>query len=327
MLIGIYGFGSIGQLLARIAIERGHEIVGVVDINKELLNKDIGEILGLEEEYGVDVSSDPYVLSDADVVFHATGSFLDKVYPQLVQVIDLGVDVISTCETLAYPYYRYPVLARKLDELARSRSVTVLGTGINPGFILDTLVITLSSSLPVIKRIRAVRSLDAGKRRISFRKKIGIGMKPEEAREKLRRGELTGHVGYAESVYLIADAANIQLSRVVENQDVVVAESAISSGDISVEKGMVKGIVGYGAGYVNGNEVIRIELHAYVGANEYEEIIIESEEYAIKWKSTGTPGDQGTVAVLLNIAEKISQYGPGLLTMSDILPFRPYIRP
>ena len=326
MYVGIYGFGSIGRLLAKYAIKRGYEIVGVVDIDESILGKDVGEILGLEREYGVEVSNDPMVLSDADIVFHATSSYLDIVYPQLKQVIELGIDVISTCETLAYPYYRYPVLARKLDELALKKSVTVLGTGINPGFILDTLLVVLSSTIPVVKRVKAVRSLDAGKRREAFKKKIGVGGVPDEVREKLRSGVLTGHVGYAESVYLVADAMGINLSRVVEAQDVVVADEEIISGDTRVEKGRVKGIKGYGAGYVGDYEAIRIELHAYVGAEEYEEIVVEGEDQVIKWRSSGTHGDLGTVSILLNIAEKLDNYGPGLITMADLIPFKPYFK-
>ena len=326
MFIGIYGFGAIGRLLAKYAIQRGHEIIGVVDIDENIVGKDIGEILGLSENYGVEVSRDPLELADADIVFHATGSYLDKVYPQIKQLIDLSLDVISTCETLAYPYYRYPVLARKIDERARARSSTILGTGINPGFILDTLAIVLSSSLPDVTRIKAVRSLDAGKRRIPFRKKIGVGEEPEEVKKKLESGELTGHVGYAESICLIADALEINLSKIEEDQDIVIAEEKVTSGEVSVEKGQVSGIKGYGVGYVGDKEVIRLELHAYVGAEEYEEITIESSEYRVTWRSTGTPGDAGTISVLLNLAEKINMYGPGLLTMVDILPFKPYYR-
>jgi len=326
LLVGIYGFGAIGKLLAKAAIERGHEIIGVVDIDEKILGRDIGSILGLDSDYGVSVSPDPQALLDADVVLHATGSYLDRVYPQLVSIIDLGLNVVSTCETLAYPYYRYPVLARALDERARLRSVTVLGTGINPGFIMDTLVAVIASSAVSVERVKAVRSIDASKRREPFRRKLGIGREPGEVKEKMGRGELTGHVGYAESVYLIADAGKLSLTSVVEHQELIVADERIERNGVVVEKGRVSGIKGYGVGYVNGREVIRLELYAYVGAEEYEEIVVESEDYSIVWRSRGTPGDQGTAAVLLSIAEKIDLYGPGLLTMPDIIPFKPYFK-
>lgn len=326
MKVGIYGFGAIGRLIAKVALDRGYEIVGAVDINPELLGKDIGELLNLKEKLGAIVSKDPSVLKNADVVFHSTGSYLDKVFDQIVVVVNMGIDVVSTCETLSYPWYRYPVLARRLDELAKMRNVVVLGTGINPGFLLDTLIITLTAPFNVVKEIRAVRSVDAAKRRLPFRKKIGVGEDPKLVEEKLRRGEITGHVGFSESVLLIADAAGINLDKVEEGQKVVIAESDIESAGVRVLKGQNRGLIGYGSGYVNGKEIIRLEFHAYVAAPEYEEIKIIGKDYTITWRSSGTPGDMGTAAVLLSLAEKLASYTAGLLTMADLIPFKPNIK-
>nr|WP_148677153.1 NAD(P)-binding domain-containing protein [Staphylothermus hellenicus] len=326
MRIGIYGFGSIGRLVAREAIRRGWEIVGAVDIDERIIGRDIGEILGFEEKYGVAVTRDVEELIDADVVVHATSSYLDKVYDQILSLIRLGIDTVSTCETLSYPYYRYPVLARKLNEEALRYGVTVLGTGINPGFLLDTLPIVLTAPFNIVEKITAKRSLDASKRRKSFVKKIGVGMDPNEYVKALREGRLTGHVGYAESVYLIADAAGIHMDKVEERQEPVTADKDTVIGEYRVKKGQVMGIRGYGAGYKNGKEIIRLEFHAFLGAEEYEEIIVKGTDYEVKWHSTGTPGDYGTVAVILNIANIINDLSPGLLLMTDIIPFKPFFK-
>lgn len=321
MRIGVYGFGAIGKLVTRLLIERGHDIVGVVDIDERIIGRDVGEILGIGR-IGVEVSKGVGVFETADVVIHATGSYLDKVYPQIASVIEMGVNVVSTCETLAYPYYRYPVLARRLDELAKTYGVVVIGTGINPGFIFDTLVVLLASSTPNVTWIKAVRSLDAAKRREPFRRKIGVGVKPDVVREMLSRGEITGHVGYAESVYLIAQAGDLNLTRVEEYQEPVIAEESVESAGIRVERGLNKGIVGRGVGYVGDKEVIRLELYAYVGAPEYDYIAIKSREYIVEWKSTGTPGDLGTASIVVNTAEKILQLPPGLRLVTELLPLK-----
>ena len=321
MRIGIYGFGAIGRLLFKYAVERGHNIVSVVDIDEKLIGKDAGEIAGIGK-YGVLVSKSLTGLEEVDVVLHATGSYLDRVYSEIVSLVKHGVNVVSTCETLSYPYYRYPVLAKAIDELAKNYGVLVIGTGINPGFLLDTLVVALSTTVPSVKRIKAIRSLDAAKRRLSFRKKIGVGEDPNVVKEKILRGELTGHVGYAESVYLIAQAGDLQLTRIVEHQEPIIAEETTESTGIRVEKSLNKGIVGYGVGYVGDSEVIRLEFHAYVGAPEYEEIIIETPEQTITWKSTGTPGDAGTASVVLNVAEKAPYLPVGLRLMTELLPFK-----
>ena len=322
MRIGLFGYGAINRLVAKVVLERGWEIVGVVDKDPRILGEDAGELAGLGT-LGIKVSNKPEVLKNAEIVLHATGSYLDKIHSQLEMLIKMHKDVLSTCETLAYPYYRYPELAKKLDELAASRGVTVLGAGINPGFLLDALVIILSAPFNIIRRIRAVRSLDAGKRRLPFRVKVGIGLEPKAYVDKLRKGELTGHVGYAESVYIIAQSMGIKLSRVEEAQEPVVAESEVSVGSQKISAGKVIGIKGYGRGYVDGREVIAIEFHAYVGANEYEEVSISGKDYSVTWRSTGVPGDLGTASVIVNLAEAVAAYRPGLITMADIIPFRP----
>ncbi|MCX8187845.1 MAG: dihydrodipicolinate reductase [Nitrososphaeria archaeon] len=320
--LALYGFGEIARMLARVALDRGHVVVGAVDVKPDLVGKDVGDLMGVGE-MGVKVTDDPRLgLRDCEIVLHATSSFLPKIYDQLVTAIKLGKSVVSTCETLSYPYHRYPVLGRRIDSLAKSHGVTVIGTGINPGFLLDTLAITISASVPLIKRIIARRSIDAAKRRESFRKKIGVGLDPNTFSRGLGVGRYTGHIGYAESVYLIAESAGLNLTRVEECQEGVVAEERVSSNGITVEKGEIRGVRGFGIGYVGDVEKIRVEFQAVVGAPEYEEITVEGADYAVIWKSSGTPGDLGTASILISIAEKMEAMPRGLLTMADLLPFR-----
>jgi 4-hydroxy-tetrahydrodipicolinate reductase len=319
--IAVYGFGEIGRLIARVALSRGHEIVGAVDINPEILGKDVGDILGLGKLDAKVTRNVEEAMKKCDVILHATGSYLAKVYDQIASAAALGKPVISTCETLAYPYYRYPILARRLDELARTHGSTVLGSGINPGFLLDTLFIVASAAVPIIKRARARRCLDASRRRDSFKRKIGLGLEPSEVMEGLRSGKYSGHVGYAESICLIADAAGLNLSRVEEGQEPVIADQQVRAASMIIERGRVRGIRGYGAGYVDDVERIRIEFEGVAGAQEYEEMILEGEDYSIAWRSSGTPGDLGTASIILSLAERIDQMPYGLLTMADIMPF------
>ncbi len=320
MKVGIYGFGVIGRLFALTAVERGHEVIGAVDVRGDLIGKDVGTVLGLGS-LGVPISNDVESLADADVILHATGTFLDKIYDQLVSAVKLGVPIVSTCETLAYPYYRYPVLARNLDNLAREYGSVVIGAGVNPGYIWDSLVVTLSALVPTVRRITAVRSFDAAKRREPFRKKVGVGLNPSEFNKALSEGRLTGHVGYAESIYLIFTAAGVQPSKVVESQEPVIAQERVESSGIIVEKGCVAGIRGVGIGYLDESEFIRLEFLAYVGAPEYDEIVIESKDHVIKWRGTGIHGDRATAATILSIAEKTPSLPPGLHLITELLPF------
>ena len=322
--VAIYGVGAIGTNIAKFVLrKRGIEIVAAVDISPEKVGKDLGEILGLEEKLGVVVSSDASeVLSKSkpDVTLHATGSFLDKVYPQIVEIVEAGSNVISTCETLAYPYYRYPEFSEKLDKLAKERGVTVLGSGVNPGFICDTLVATLTGVCETVEEIRAVRSLDAAKRRYPFQKKIGLGLSPEEFKRKLNAGEITAHVGYAESIMLVAKALGWRIDKVEEIQEPVIAEKDLETQYFKVKPGEVAGVRGFGIGYMDGREVIRVELVAAVGAEDYEEIIIEGNPN-LHWRnSLGIPGDIATVAMIVNMVPRVLKARPGLLTMIDLPP-------
>ncbi len=299
MRVVIYGFGQIGKLLAENCVKRGFEVVGAVDINPKLVGKTLREF-GIDSDAKIERSLN----FEGDLAFVTTGSFLDKVYPQIEECIKGGFNVISTCETLAYPEYRYPELAKKINELAKENGVTVLGTGINPGFLLDTLPIVLSAPCVEVRRVRAVRSIDALKRRTQFRKKVGVGLSLNE----FEKANLTGHVGYAESALLISEALDFKAERVEEGQEPV------------VENGNVLGMKGFGSVLSSGEEVVRVEFHAYANASEFEEIKIEGDN-AIVWRSSGTKGDLGTVAVLINLARAVVRHEPGLIKMTDLIPF------
>ncbi len=315
--VALYGVGEIGALIAKATYMRGLSIVGAIDIDPKKIGKDLGEIIGLKEKIGVTITNNVDNLKNVDIVLHATGTYLDKIYNQLETCIKLNCDVISTCETLAYPYYRYPELAKRIDQLAKEHNVTVIGTGVNPGFILDTLVAVLTSPSWNVEHVRAVRSLNAAYRRSNFQKKIGVGMTPEEAKKKLSSGEITGHVGYAESVLLISKFLNLGVSSVEEKQIPIVARKNIKIGNINIEKGYVLGLRGYGIGYQNDKEIIRVELKAYIGAKDYEEITIKGTP-EIKWRSNGTQGDIATVGMIVNMIPRVLEAKPGLLTMADL---------
>ena len=300
MRVVIYGFGQIGRLLAEKCVERGYEVVGAVDVNPELVGKSLRDF-GIDSDAKIENS----LSFEGDLAFVTTGSFLDKVYPQIEECVKNGFNVVSTCETLAYPEYRYPELARKIDELAKEYGVTVLGTGINPGFLLDTLPIVLSAPCVEVRKVRAIRSIDALKRRTQFQKKVGVDLSMDE----FEKANLTGHVGYAESALLVSEALGFKAERVEEGQEPV------------VEDGRVLGMKGFGSVFSDGEEVVRVEFHAYANAKEFEEIVIEGDNTVI-WRSSGTKGDLGTVAVLINLAKAVFEHRPGLIKMTDLIPFR-----
>ncbi|MEM2463792.1 MAG: Gfo/Idh/MocA family oxidoreductase, partial [Candidatus Bathyarchaeia archaeon] len=240
----LYGVGAVGSLIAKALLEkRGIKIVGAIDVAKDKVGKDLGEILGLNRELGITVSSDVDVTlskTKPDIVIHATSSYLKDTYPQIASIIKHGVNVISTCEELSYPYYSEPKIAKELDNLAKKHDVTVLGTGINPGFLMDALVITLTAACQKIEKIEAVRVMNAATRRLPFQKKIGAGLTVEEFKQKIAKGEITGHVGLEQSIAMIADALAWELDEIkAEPVEPVIAKEPVKSDFIKVEAGKV----------------------------------------------------------------------------------------
>lgn len=299
-------------MITRTAIGRGFECVGVIDINPSLTGRDAGEVLGTGE-MGVEITGDAEAVikeTSPDVVIHATGSYLDRIYPQLSLCARLGVKLVSTCETLVYPYYRYPTLAEQLDEEARNNNATIIGAGVNPGFLFDYLPAVITASCNEVRAITVTRSLDAARRREAFQRKIGVGMDEESWRKAMAEGAITGHVGYAESAALLTEMLGLTLRTVREKQEPILNQG-----------GRAKGLVGTAEAETKEETRITLRFIAAVNQEDYDEIKIEGEP-GVTWRSTGTRGDEATAAIILNTANLITKTDPGLKTLKDIPPLR-----
>lgn len=319
-----YGVGAVGSMIAKFLLEKeGMDIVGAVDVDENKVGKNLGEVLGVEKELGIEVSDDlDAVLSetDADIAVHTTSSYLRDTYPQIASIVKHGVNVVSTCEELSYPYVSEPELAKKLDALAKKHGVTVLGTGINPGFLMDTLVIMLTAPCQKIEKIEAVRVMDAATRRVPFQKKIGAGLTVEEFQQKIGKKQITGHVGLEQSIAMIAGALAWKLDNIlIEHVEPIVAEKPVESKDIKVKTGQVAGLGQKAKGIMKGKEVIVLDFQAYIGAeDEYDAITIKGIP-SIKQKiQPCVHGDIGTVAMVVNSIPKVINAPSGLLTMKDL---------
>ncbi|RLF97588.1 MAG: dihydrodipicolinate reductase [Thaumarchaeota archaeon] len=321
----LYGVGEIGRSIAKALLKRRrYDVVGAIDVREEIIGRDLGEILGLEERLNVmisDKSTEVLESVDADIVVLATTSYLKQTYPQIMECLDNSLNVISTCEELSYPWIKYPKLSDELDKKARKHGVTVLGTGINPGFLMDTLPIVLTSPCLSIKSIRVKRIMYSGNRRIQYQKKIGTGLSIEEFKAKIRRREITGHVGLFESVALIASTLGWKLDEIVETPpEPVIAERDVETTYTVVKKGRVAGLRCEAYGLMNEEKVIKLEFvsHACV-EDPFDEISIVGEPNVRVRAIGGIHGDLGTVAMILNMIPEVVSARPGLLTMKDFI--------
>lgn len=319
------GLGPIGVGIARRVRRAGMELVAAVDPKPGLAGGDLGRLLG-DAGAGMRIAPSIGAAIDGtrpDLVLHATGSHLDDVRGQLDEILQRGVCLVSTCEELSYPFQQHAAHARELHAAAREAKVVLLGTGVNPGFVMDKLVVTLMASCDEVRRVRVVRVLDAAKRRGPFQHKVGGGITLEEFERRRAQGGL-GHVGLAESAQMLADAMRLPAARELrETLGPVIAEAAVTSEHVRVEPGCVAGIDQTATIAVGGEDRVRMELKMFLGApRSFDAVSIDGAPPLEMEISTGVPGDEATAAIVVHCAPLVGRLEPGLRTMLDV-PLRP----
>jgi hypothetical protein len=317
-----FGCGPIGCSVTRYACHRADiEVIGAIDIDKSLVGRDLGEVAGISNKLGVNISDDAdAVLSQTkpDVVFLTTTSSLKTVYPQVEKCVAAGANVVSTCEEMAYPFKKEPQLSAEIDKIAKANNVTVLATGVNPGFLMDAWPLFMTGVCQQVKRIRAVRVQDASPRRGPFQKKIGAGRTVEEFKKLVAEGTIK-HVGLPESIAMIASGLGWEIEKITESIEPVVAKNRVQTDFVTVEPGQAAGVIQIGKGIRAGEELLTLEFEAYVGASEsYDAVYITGTpdmEVVIKG---GTHGDIATAAIAVNCVYRVIEASPGLLTIKDL---------
>jgi len=317
-----YGVGPIGAALVRLMREKQSiEVIGAIDTDPAKAGRDLGEVVGAPDApWGVPVTSDAAALlqESADVVVHSTSSSLPAVAEQLLACLAAESCVVSTCEELAYPFRKYPDLAAKLDAEAKTWGVALVGTGVNPGFVMDKLVATLSAVAQRIESVRVTRIVDAGKRREPLQKKVGAGLSVEEFRARVAAGAIKHH-GLPESVALVSDALGLGVEEITETIEPVVAREAIRTEFLEVAAGQAAGVHQIARGFAGGQEKIYMELQMYVGAKDPRDAIeLRGQPDISLVIPGGTQGDIATAAVVINTIPEILDAPSGLRTVRDL---------
>ena len=315
------GIGPLGQKMVQSAVRRGSfRIVGAVDTDPAKVGQDLGTLCDVAP-LGVKVA--PSVAKalagqSAQVAVVTTVSSLATFEKQVAELAKTGLHIVSTCEELSYPWKIQPDVAKKIDATCREHGIACVGTGINPGYLMDLLPTVLTTACEDVSGIRVMRVQDASVRRIPFQQKIGAGLTVAEFEAKRADGTLR-HVGLPESVDFIAARMGWTLDRKTESIDPVMATEAVTSGYKPIEKGMCRGVHQVGRGFIGDNEVITLTFTAAVGEPEsYEEVKIEGTPAFHSRIDGGIHGDIATCAVTLNTVRSILQASPGLKTMADL---------
>src|SRR5947207_6873623 len=314
-----FGLGPVGAAIVKqIAARPGFKIVGGIDIDPVKVGRDLGDVVGLSRRIGVKVSDKPArALKSAkpDVVVLCTSSSIKKVMPQIETILKAKKPIVSTVEELAYPSYTHIRQARQIHQWAKKAKVGVLGTGVNPGFAMDTLPIALTAVCERVDRVSVTRIQDARVRRLPFQQKIGAGLTTEQFQKKVHDGEVR-HVGFTQSIAMIADALGWRLDRITDDVQSKIASVTISSEFLAVDPGYVCGIIQDGVGYRKGYPVIRLHMEAYLGApDSYDAIQIEGTPSLSMRIPGGIHGDIATASMVVNSISKVLTASPGFHTM------------
>ena len=313
-----YGVGAIGSEVAKFGLSRPWlEVVGAIDSDPAKIGLDLGTVLGLEKNLGIKVSGDPAALFsevEADVVVLTTGSFLPAIYDQLEAAVRARLNVVTSAEELAFPTLQSAELAEQLDRLAKEKGVTIKAAGINPGFVMDSLIVFLATASADIEHVWAKRVVNCSFRRRQLQMKVGTGLSVDQFKASLGN-KIFGHLGLMESAALVADSIGMIPDRITQSLEPVIAEQAVQSEYVKVRPGEVSGMRQVVRCLSKGDECVRLEVGFFVGALEpKDQIVIRGMTDIDVTIKDGIAGDQATVAILINSIAPILEAKPGLLT-------------
>jgi 2,4-diaminopentanoate dehydrogenase len=327
--IAIWGFGAMGSGMANMILNKqGFEIVGVCDRNPNYVGKSLYEILKIEQGENPDVIVKPNideVVSEksCDVVLLATDSFTTRAFPKIKWLLEQKVNVISTAEEMAYPQAKNPELASEMNKIAKENGVTVIGTGINPGMMMDLLVVCLSGVMEHVDQVTVKRINSLSPFGPAVMEEQGVGISVEEFNKGLEENTLAGHVGFIESTHMIADALKWKVDKFEQQMSPIITNFDRKSPYGFAKAGHVAGVNMTSQGYVDGE--LKIDLY-HPQQIEPEMAGVDTGDYiALK----GTPnvnmaitpevnGGIGTIAMCVNLIPHVINAKSGLKSMIDL---------
>lgn len=326
--VAIWGFGAMGSGIAHALMQkRGVELCGVCDIAPSRVGKSVYALLDTErgERPDVFVTADIQELIKAKPILCilATDSFTKKAFPKIKLLLESGINVISTAEEMSYPKAKSPELTEEMDRIAKAHGVTALGTGINPGLMMDLLAVCLSGCMTDVEHVLCKRVNSLSPFGPAVMVEQGVGLTKEAFAAGVSDGSLAGHVGFAESVGMIAEALGWKVDRFEQQMQPIITSVDRRSPYGFAKAGDVAGVNMTGQGYVNGEQKIEM-IHP-------QQIEPEAEgTYTGDYITlTGTPavnmqirpevnGGTGTIAMCVNMIPQVINATPGLKTMLDL---------
>ncbi|HTL58547.1 MAG TPA: hypothetical protein VL361_22860 [Candidatus Limnocylindrales bacterium] len=320
--IAQFGLGPIGVETLRLAATKPWaKVVGAIDNNLTITGRDLGELTGIRGLRGCVVQPSLQELLKRvkpHLIFHTAVSKFKTAFVQLEPIARRGISVVSSCEELVFPQLREPLLAHRLDQLCKKNGARIVGTGVNPGFVMDLLPLCLTGVSREVKAVHVQRVVDASTRREPLQRKIGSGLSPGEFRRLLKQGR-AGHAGLKESLALVAYGLGWPVKTISESGGAVVADHDIQTKYLRVRKGETCGLHQRAEAKLGKQTVISLVLKMYLDAPDpHDAIQIEGNPPLNLVLPGGVAGDHATVAALVNAAPRLLDALPGLRLPIDL---------
>ncbi len=272
---------------------------------------------------------DEALRSGADVVVIATTSFLAAIADDVRDAVESGSNVITTAEEAAYPWANDPLLADRIDALARSRGVSVLGAGLNPGFAFDALVLTACGAAWEVGSLRVTRVVDLSGFGEAVLRRIGVGHPVEAFARGTRDGTITGHIGFPQSMRVVAARMDVEIERIDRSLEPLLAGRDISGPSLTVRAGETAGFEQRYTAVARGGPWFEALFTGHVslpdlGLEPLDEIRVEGETPLRLTVQPGINPQIGSAAVVANSVRRVAEAAPGWITVADLPPAVPH---
>ncbi len=317
-----FGLGQIGINIARTLLRHDErfELVGCVDNAPDKVRKDIGELLEPKSIFNLTIvdSIDSLRRRRADVVIHSAVSYLPEAAEQIKSMVEMGYNVMTTAEEMFFLRQRNPKLFKKLDSLAKRKHLRILATGVNPGYVMDSLILTLTAPCISISNIRAERMVNLSNRRLALQRKLGVGLTAQEFVEQVDNGRF-GHVGLTDSAEFVSNYLGIKHDNIRSSVQPIVADHDYHGDEIFVAMNHVIGVRQEVVVEKGAQAVLSLRLTMRIDASiEYDAIFVDGDPPVNVVINNGIMGDTATVGLVANQIENFLQTAPGYHDMSEM---------
>ena len=299
------GLGAIGTEVLNYLLERRHEVVGVVDSAPEKAGRTVAEVTGLPLGIVIQPSLESVPTGDAEVAVFTTRSRISDMQQDIIRAAAARLDVVTTSEEMAFPEHAGVEAAREMDAVAKEKGVTIVGVGVNPGFVMDWVPAVVASASKNPTSIHIVRSVDVGRRRRQLQSKTGVGLSKARFDKDISEGKL-GHVGLVESAHLIALSLGKELTEIKHDVFPVLGSEDYVMG--------VRQFVEGRAGACQ----IRLDLEMTMTSADFDVVEVRGDPNLKLRFEKGVFGDSATVALTVHAVERVGWARPGLITILDL---------